>query len=347
MSVFSRIRAFLGSQRIPTVRPPEFSLEESRVVHNDSMDLHLGVQELYHRAASGAVDSALLKLERESRELFVKHEKALEQARVYRSAAAVLAVALSAGLTAILWKAEDYVDSRIAQRVVKSDRMALALNQAQFGRWRDALALLDELRRDSETGEAANDAQFRNFLFANLIWVLAGIEEIDPDGQWAGQRQYESLMQDRRFINEVLTAGDAGRDPGTSLSLALCTLKYDQSSLLAPARAERYLRHAAARLDRADQRADAHWNLSLLYLVRGNMSVAQTHLDSAASLHPVYYDHSDLRQYRNTFLNSPEFQMWSTIARRAGNERFGRDYIALISRGHDNGEDPPPPSGEL
>lgn len=295
---------------------------------HSSRDRHARHEERIKVPASAKI--AVLRMRNRSMELMHRHEDALADLRFYKAAVQLAWVVLIGGSLLTYANFNAFLDRRIGERVQKTDQVALALNQAQYGRWRDALATLDEVRYEVEKGALRAEPRFRGFLYENLLWVLANLEEDDTTGVPLGQEQYDALMSDRYFRNNYLTRTDIDLNPDLAHSLGRAILKYDTTQA-GRARAYRYLVRASGR-DELHARADVHWSLAMFHLAANHPDSAAYHLQWASELHPNEYRFQDLLPYRNSFLNSSEFLVWSKLARQLGNPDFRQGYVDLVSR---------------
>ena len=153
------------------------------------------------------LENAKLKFESESRALLERHDKELRELRAYKWAMRLFFALVLGGSIYSVLKVDDYVDERVALRIAKTDRVALALNQAQVGHWREAISLFDEVRAEMASGKLEAGTDFKRFLYFNALWLLGQAYEQNPDGTWVGQEQYDQLMKDHEFRREIFPTG--------------------------------------------------------------------------------------------------------------------------------------------
>ena len=135
-----------------------------------------------------------------------------------------------------LVKYRDIIDDRIAEHVVKMDRLPSALSLSYNNQWRAALALLDKVKEDFKTTEFKPSQEFKDAFFLTYLWVLGQIEDTEPDGTWLGQDQWRKLNEDPDYIKFKTLALWLESDQAVNNNLAFCTLKYAKSDILQTAR---------------------------------------------------------------------------------------------------------------
>jgi hypothetical protein len=275
------------------------------------------------------LENTKLKFEADSRAVLEKHESALRELRAYKWVVRMLFALILGGSIYSFLKIDDYVDEHVAKRFMKTDRLSLLLSQAEVGHWRDALGLLDEIRTEIGSGKLKADQDFKRYLYYDTVWLLGQTIEKNPDGAWVGQEQYDILMKDPDFRRELFTRGNLLADGDLLNLLALCALKYEQTpaSLV---KARGYLDQALNRIYPSQRKANIHWSLAMLDLLENHLDSAKQHLESAASLNPVEFRITDLVPYKNSFLNAPEFILWSDLAAKTNKPDFRQTFEAFI-----------------
>jgi tetratricopeptide (TPR) repeat protein len=228
-------------------------------------------------------------------------------------------------------KYQDYLDSRIdnkvAARAIKTDRLSLAASQAYSGQWRRSLQLLDEIWRDP--GFSSLDPNFKSFLFLNYVWVLGQVEGILPDGSWVGTPEWKRLNEDPDFVREFITGNSWEHDSDLNNSLGFCTLKFSSSNdLLRIART--YFQRAANDATPEQNKAPNIFALAMIDLIEDNKKSAAENMHKAEELYPEDYLISDRITYRNTFVNSTEFQIWVGVTQRVKNKDFAKLYDQFL-----------------
>ena len=276
------------------------------------------------------LENARLQLESASKALFRSHEDAIRTLKNYTLVLQVVFGVILGGSIYSLWSVDKYIDSRVAKRVVKTDRMALALSQAQVGRWRDALSIMDEVRSEIATNKLDADGDFKKFVYINLLWVLSQVDEVDPSGNWVGQSHYNQLVKDEDFQREILTRGIWKEDGEVASTMALCILKYEPP-LGSTSKARGYLEVSLNSIYPLQRKAYIHWQLAMLDLLENQIVHAREHLTAAQAINPLEYRWEDLKTYKNTFLNSADFTLWSRTAERLKKPPFIVTYEQFLA----------------
>jgi hypothetical protein len=275
------------------------------------------------------LENAKLKFEAESKSLFERHEAALRHIKFYKWIAGALFAFILGGSIYSFVKVDEYIDNRIAQRVVKTDRISLMLNKAQFGQWHEALGLVDEIRAEMDSGKLGADLEFKKFIYMNELWLLSQSYEKTANG-WIGQDQYDDLMKNQEFRRELFVKQSFHDDGDLMSMLGMCLLKFGKGpeSL---AQGKDYLQQSILRLQPVQRRAGIHWALAMLDLVEGHQESALQHLKAAEDLHPTDYLIKDLVPYKNSFLRSEEFILWNDLAARTTKTNFSQTYEKFIA----------------
>jgi hypothetical protein len=274
------------------------------------------------------LDNLKLKLEADSRLLFEKHEKALRHVKFYKWIGGIIFGVLLGGSIYSVSHVDDYIDKRVAQRVVRADRVSLMLNKAQFGEWREALGLADEIRAELDSGKLGDDQEFKHFIYLTELWLLSQSYERTAGG-WVGQDQYDQLMKSQDFRREMFVKRSHKDDGNMMLMMGMCVLKFEKvpESL---SKGRSYLEQSLFHLFPVQRRADVHWALAMLDLVEGRRENARQHLRAAKDLYPNEFLIKDLVPYKNSFVRSEEFDFWTDLAIRANGTDFLRTYDDFI-----------------
>ena len=275
------------------------------------------------------VENVKLKLEADSRLLFEKHENALRHIKYYKWIGSIIFGVLLGGSIYSVARVDDYIDKRVAQRVVKADRVSLMLNKAQFGQWREALGLADEIRAELDSGKLGDDQEFKHFIYLTELWLLSQSYERTAGG-WVGQDQYDQLMKSQDFRREMFVKRSHQDDGNMMLMMGLCVLKFEKlpENL---SRGRKYFEQSLSHLSPVQRRAGVHWNLAMLDLVEGHRETARQHLKKAEDLYPNEFLIKDLVPYKNSFVRSEEFDFWTDLAFRANGSDFLQTYDDFIN----------------
>jgi hypothetical protein len=274
------------------------------------------------------LDNAKLRLEAESRQLFEKHEKALRHVKFYKWISGVLFGVILGGSIYSVANVDDYIDNHVAQRVIKLDRVSLMLNKAQFGQWREALGLADEIRVEFDSGKLGDNPEFKRFVYLNELWLLSQSYERTAGG-WVGQDQYDQLMKSEDFRRELFVKRSHQDDGDMMLMMGMCVLKFEKLPESLP-RGRSYLEQSLSTLRPVQRRAGVHWALAMLDLIEGNRGSARQHLKDAEDLYPSEFLIQDLVPYKNTFIRSEEFDFWTDLAVRVNQTDFAQTYENFI-----------------
>ena len=274
------------------------------------------------------LDNVKLKFEAESRLLLEKHEKALRHIKFYKWIGGVIFGVILGGSIYSISHVDDYIDKRVAQRVVKADRIALMLNKAQFGQWREALGLVDEIRAELDSGKLGDDSEFKRFIYLNELWLLSQSYERTAGG-WVGQDQYDQLMKNQDFRREMFVKGSYQNEGDMMLMMGMCVLKFEKipESL---SKGRGYLEQSLSQVYPVQRRAGVHWGLAMLDLIEGHRETALQHVKAAEDLNPNDYLIKDLVPYKNSFVRSEEFDFWTDLAARAKGIDFSQAYEDFI-----------------
>lgn len=281
------------------------------------------------QVAKLGLENEVLKLADQVKALISKQQKTLTELNIYKWVIRVLSVLLLGGSILGLMTYQDYldrrIDSRIAERVIKTDRLGLAVSKAYSGQWRGALQLLDKIWGDPTSSDL--DPDFRSFLFVNYLWVLGQIQDVQPDGSWVGTAEWKRLNEDPHFLAEFITGNTWEHDADVNNSLGFCTLKFSNSNdLLQIART--YFQRAADDATPEQFKAPSIFALAMIDLIEGDAKAAADKMRKAEELYPEDYRISDRVTYRNTFVNSTEFQIWAGVSQRVK----GKDFVKLYDK---------------
>ena len=274
----------------------------------------------------------LLELKGQVKDLIQQQEKALQELLRYKRLLQLLSGLLLGGSIlgfGVYWNyMNGRMDREIAARAIKTDRVTLAISSAYSSEWRRALLLLDKVWPPN-TNSAEFDPDFRSFLFVNYIWILGQIQEMQPDGTWVGAAQWKRLNDDPAFQQEFITGVDRAHDSDLNNSLGFCTLKYADSANLIPT-ARVYFQRSLDNAGSVQKKAPSFFALAMIDLIDGDQKGAAENLKKAEELDPSNYLISDRIIYRNTFVNSTEFQIWAGVSKRVKSRDFTKIYDELL-----------------
>jgi len=260
--------------------------------------------------------------------LVKKYQSTLDELRVYKWTIRFILAILGIGTIWAFWVIPEYVDSRIGDRIAKTDRIALAVSLANASRWRDSLAIMSSQWDDFKLSGFKPSDDYKRFFFFNLLWALAECETIEPDGTWTGEQLWNRLNSDSDY-QRFRTAGDWDHDSDANYQLALCTLKYSKAAdSLQTAR--RYFDKALRLADPLMRRASPLHSLAMIDLIDKQLDVAGEKLREAETIDPANYKISDKIIYKNSFVNSTEFRLWEQISRKVGAGEFLSIYDELL-----------------
>lgn len=306
--------------------------EETKLFVKQQVELHEDDLNKLHIAML-AHQNELLELKGQVKDLIQEQEKSLRELLGYKRVLRFLFAVLLGGSIlgfGVYWNyMNTRMDREIAARAIKTDRVTLAISSAYSGEWRRALQLLDKVWAPN-MNSSEFDPDFRSFLFVNYVWILGQIQENQPDGSWVGAAQWRRLNDDPAFQQEFITGSAWEHDSDMNNSLGFCTLKYsDSASLLPTARVyfQRSLDNAASE----QKKAPSFFALAMIDLIEGDEKAAAEKLRQADELDPSNYLINDRIVYRNTFVNSTEFQIWAGVSKRVKGRDFLKAYDQLLA----------------
>ena len=285
---------------------------------------------LQYKAETFEAISKQLETITKGQDLLAKQETSLRELEVYKWVIrGILLVVLGGSVWTVL-KYKEVIDTQIAARMVKSDRLNLAVFLANSGQWRESLSVLDDVWADLKKSSSSVDPEYRSFFYRNVLWVVSQAEERLPDGTWVGELEWKQLNQEPDFQREFVTTGRWDDDEAINNNFAFCHLKFgkDQDSL---AVARRYFEKALQTSSPIQRRAPHLFAIAMVDIIEDQPTDATKRLQEAAEVDPGSYNLSDLKKYRNSFLNSTEFQIWVDVARRLKGEDFQQRYMNFLS----------------
>ena len=264
-------------------------------------------------------------------EMVAKQQQSLHELDLYKWGIRAFLVLVLGGSIWTILKYKDVIDTQIAARMLKSDKLNLAIYLANSGQWRESLAQLDEIWPDIGRSSQHIDPEYRSFFFRNVLWVISQAEETLPDGSWVGEAEWKQLNQNGDFQREFVTTGRWDADEEINNHFAFCILKFDGSSQ-ALRTASSYLQKSLDSAHPAMRKAPHLFALAMVDLIEQRTDDALKKLQEASELDPSNYELSDFNKYRKSFMNSTEFKIWQGVAKRVGSPDFERAYLNLCDR---------------
>jgi len=250
-------------------------------------------------------------------------------------------VALFSGSLYGLYKFQPYIDervrvraspfeSRLTEDATRSQRLNLALAMANSGDWRDALTSIDEIYKDIKEGKMQADRSHKDIVYGNMVWIMSQLDVMEPSNTWMGQEEWNNLMSDQDFRINFLTAQWLEADDPTNVSLAICTLKFDQGSN-AMESAQNYFRRAANHSDPEYKKAPRLFGLAMIDLINNDQDSALAKLRRAGEIDPTNYRASEFAKNFASYKNNTDYRIYNVAAQRRHIE-FGPRLEALVSR---------------
>jgi hypothetical protein len=229
-----------------------------------------------------------------------------------------------------LLKYQDVIDNRIALHVTKMDRLPTAISLGEIGNWRAALTHLDNIKDDFKKTEFKPTQEFKNAFYPTYLWVLSQVEATEPDGAWVGEDQWRRLNEEPDFI-AFKTSGQWESDEAVINYLAFCTLKYEkQNNVLQIARG--YFQRAYSVAKPKQKKAPHLFALAMIDIIENKFPTAIERVKEAEDLNPFSYKRDDLWVYRNSFMNSTEFEIWEQACRKSNAGDFRQKYEEFVAQ---------------
>jgi tetratricopeptide (TPR) repeat protein len=257
-----------------------------------------------------------------------RYKNVLRGLAVFIFGSAIIGIAT---FSTLFLRFQNYLDNRIGLRVQKMDRLALSISLADSGQWGASLGELDKLRSDFKTAGFQPTEEFQSFFLVNYLRVLGQVEGRQPDGFWVGQEQWNRLYSEPDFHREFILSGKWKSNSDVNNSLGFCTLKYVKSpSVLENAR--QYFLQAYESAEPRARKAPHLFALAMIDLIEKNQASAVNRLKEAEELEPFWYKNSEFLTYKNSFINSTEFQIWEGVARQVNAGEFKQLYEQLVNQ---------------
>jgi tetratricopeptide (TPR) repeat protein len=261
-------------------------------------------------------------------EMMAKEQKALHELELYKWAVRAFLLIILGGSIWTVLRYKQIIDAQVAQRMINSDRLNLAIQLAGSGQWRESLSELDDIWADLKKSPSSVDPKYKSFFCRNVLWVVSQTEERLADGSWVGAKEWKELNEDADFQREFTTTGRWDNDEVVNSNLAFASLKFDKSpQSLSTAR--NYLQKSLAASHPPQKQAPHLFALAMIDLLENKSDGALEKLKRADSLDPSNYSLSEYKKYKNSFLNSTEFQIWQGLASESGGN-FEKSYLTLI-----------------
>ena len=181
------------------------------------------------RETLASLREARMELKTEVAERLAAHQKLVQELEIYKWVIRFLFVIFLGGSIYGILNFVHFVDTRIADRVKKSDKLAQALSFAQLGQWGPALQTFDEVYNDYKTTNSFPDGEYLEFLYSKWIWILAQNDSQQNQSTWVGEFEWKILNDEREFRQGFLGNSAWKLNEAVQTNLAYCTLKFDKS----------------------------------------------------------------------------------------------------------------------
>jgi tetratricopeptide (TPR) repeat protein len=268
------------------------------------------------------------KFQTDTQEVLNKYEKTLRELSAYKWGLRVFFTVLLGGSVLGFLKYQEYLDGRIADRIVRLDSFSYAVSLQRSGNYRKALIELENLADFLKKSGYQSTSEFKKSYYFNILTTLANMFELDGDADFVGKISWDRLSKNEEFTRLFILGMEYSKDDQVQNSLGLCTLKYDDSRKAAK-KARSYFEKAYKLTDSSESKAAQRYDLAMLDIIARNETSAAKNFKEAAELYPRNYA-LDTLVLDDAAMNGGEFMMFVIASNRAGNHNFRNIYKKVV-----------------
>jgi hypothetical protein len=293
---------------------------------------HSAQKDLLDEDGSGKVEleNVKYKFQVESQEILEKYRKTLKELEGYKWALRFFFTLLLGGSIFGFLKYQEYLDTRIAERMQKLESFSYALVLINNGENRSALGELDDLYSALKLPEFKATEKFKIYYYYNVLRALNPLFDMDGDGSYVGKFEWDRLNNDDDFKRSFKTDNRYYYNDFVQNTFAICTLKYTSSPDVIK-KARGYFERAQQEAITNESKAVNTYDLAMLDLIENNEPSAIENFKKAEGLYPKGYSVDNL-VLDDEALSGGEFQMYVKAAERIGNHNFQEQYKTLVNK---------------
>jgi hypothetical protein len=282
------------------------------------------------KAQAAEQSAAHEKIKTQAAEQVTAHEKLIHELKIYRTVIRWVIGSSVVGILAGFAYLRPFIDRSIENRLLKTYELNIGIAQANSGSWHDALPNFDKIYDEIKSGKVDASRQFRDFLYGDMIWIMAQDDFASSEDTWGGENDWMELWKDNDFYRNYITGQWLRAYDSDNHNLAVCVLKFDRGDD-ALKKAQYYYQSAIAASDLPVKKSPRLFGLAMIDLINGDQDAALGKLREAGMLDPANYTLTEFAKNKWSYKNSNDFRIYNVAARRRSID-FGQRLDALVDR---------------
>ncbi len=205
-----------------------------------------------------------------------------------------------------------YIDSVVSKRIEVLDKLPIAISYAEIGDFDMAAIVLDDMWENViENGKVQNKDFIRQYLI-NYLWVISSAEINDEyhimSNRWKKLNSNKNFISFKKNVNSDIV----------KRNITIGEIKYDFKK----GNEANYLKGFNEMILKAFIDGDKFLEADLLYqyamfsLIFSREKIASEYLVRAHCLNPAEYHLSDWEKYKESYFNSPSYNLYEYVAKK-------------------------------
>jgi tetratricopeptide (TPR) repeat protein len=274
-------------------------------------------------------DEAKELIAREFEALAKKTNDTLQELKIYRWALRIIFALLFGGTVLGVLKLQDYLDRRIEERSEELSGIVYGNVAQAAGDLGTAIEQYSDVLDKLDNAVFRPSESIRSIYYFRFIQALAYDNQTDPDGEFAVNHVFLSLLRSKSFKKDRLQNEKSWRsDPVYLDAWAMCLVKFGESVQEIES-AYVWFEAAAKEQSRPNGVASSYFAMAMVALARGNEDDARALIQKSAAASPKSHGIEVYSGELSEDLQS-EYQVWERSANKLQKPGIASRYSKVM-----------------